>query len=312
MYTIETKLAAKSGWHTPAQAKAYYGKYSRDGITVHWWNTPSKVKDSDHNNIVNYILNKAKAGTGSVNYVLSNTKISMLVAPENVAWASQAGNPTTISIEFSPHLNAEGYKKAGWLIYQLEKRFGKKLALYKHSQWYSTQCPGTLDLKRMRSEADKWRAGGYNPKPAPSPTPKPTVPKLTWSKLSKPVEYVTNKATTKLWDFNKTSWDMKEVKTFKKGERITIYGKVVNENLKATYFLTEYSYTKKITHGFNQADLDKYVEPPKPEPKPPVPPEPKPEPIDPKPEVPVDTNAIIAFLTMLRDLITEFLGKLKK
>lgn len=307
MYTIETKLASKKGWHTPAEARAYYGKYARNGITVHWWNSPSAVKDSDHDNIVNYIRGKASAGTGSVNYVLSNKKITLLVQPENVAWASQAGNPTTISVEFSPHLNAEGYKKAGWLIYQLEKRFGKKLALYKHSQWFKTACPGTLDLNRMRREADKWRAGGYNPKPVP----KPTVPKLKWSKLSKPTVYVTNKPTTKLWDFNSTSWDMKEVKSYKKGHKVTVYGKCVNETLNATYLLTEYSYTKKITNGFNQVDMDLYVAPPKPTPKPPVPPEPKPEPIDPKPEVPVDTNAIIAFLTMLKDLITGFLEKLK-
>jgi hypothetical protein len=36
-YPIEVKLASKAGWFTPAEAKSYYGKYSRDGVTYHWW-----------------------------------------------------------------------------------------------------------------------------------------------------------------------------------------------------------------------------------------------------------------------------------
>lgn len=311
-YTIETKIAAKTGWHTPAEAKAYYGKYARNGVTVHWWNSPNLVKDSDHNNIVNYILTKAKAGTGSVNYVLSNTKITMLVHPDNVAWASQGGNPTTVSIEFSPHLNAEGYKKAGWLIWQLEKRYNRKLALYKHSDWFATACPGTLNLNRMRSEANKWAEGGYNPKPAPKPIVKA---KLTWSKLSKPKVYVTNKPTTTLWNFDATAWNMKSVKTYKKGEQITIYGKVVNETLKATYLLTEYSYTARITNGFNIADLDEHVvvkpptkpvEPPKEEPK---------EPVKTEPTVPSRDSEFDDRLTAIERIvqkIVEFLTSMFK
>ena len=256
MYNIETRLAAKSGWHTPSEAQRYYGRYSRTGITVHHWNTPNLVKDSDHNNIVNYIANKAKNGTGSVNYVLSNTKITLMVHPDNVAWASQSGNPTTVSIEFSPHLNAEGYKKAGWLIWQLEKRYNRKLTLYPHNHWFATQCPGSLDLPRMRAEANKWAQGGHNPKP---PVPAPPGAKLTWVKLPKIMTYITNKQPTNLWDFNKTTWNMTAVKNFKKGEKISIYGKCVNETLKATYLLTEFSFTKKITNGFNQSDMDVYV-----------------------------------------------------
>jgi hypothetical protein len=36
-YPVEIKLASKNGWHTPAEARAYYGRYDRSGITVHWW-----------------------------------------------------------------------------------------------------------------------------------------------------------------------------------------------------------------------------------------------------------------------------------
>lgn len=169
-YAIEQRYAAKSGWHNPTEAKRYYGRYSREGITIHWWDLPERA--GSHDGTVNYILNKAKQGSGSVNYVLSNDKITVLVDPDNVAWASQNGNPTTISIEFDPRLNAEGYKKAGWLIAELERRYGRNLTLYPHKHWFATQCPGTLDINRMRAEANKWKSGGYNA-PAPKPQPKP-------------------------------------------------------------------------------------------------------------------------------------------
>lgn len=176
-YPIEIKICSKNGWHTPSEAKSYYGRYSRDGVTVHWWNSPDKVKDSDHDNIVNYIAGKASRGQGSVNYVISNKKITLMVNPDNVAWASQSGNPTTVSIECSPHLNAEGYKKVGWVCNELfnktNGRYRKALRLWRHSDWFSTACPGTIDLKRIKVEADKWASGAYNPKPAPKPQPKP-------------------------------------------------------------------------------------------------------------------------------------------
>jgi hypothetical protein len=323
MYPIEIRLASKNGWHTPAEAKAYYGRYSREGFTVHWWNTPNLVTDADHDNIVNYILGKATRGEGSVNYVLSNNKITLVVNPDNVAWASQNGNPTTISCEFSPHLNAEGYKKAGWLISELEGRYGRVLNLYKHSNWFSTACPGTLDVARMRAEADKWKSGGYAPKPpAPAPVPVPTPPKppvkpvvdewILWKEGT--VKYVTNKQPTHLWNFNSTTWQMQSIKPFNKGEIVEIVGQAKNTKLNKVYYVTSYSFQKKIANGFNPVDLDIYV-PPRPTPEPPKPlPNPEPTPLPTPLPTPVepDRNAIIAFLIVIRDMITAFLGKFKK
>jgi len=305
-YPIEIRLADKRGWHTPAEAKAFYKKYSRDGITIHWWNTPNLVKDSDHNNIANYILGKAQRAQGSVNYVLSNNKITLLVNPDNVAWASQNGNPTTVSVEFSPHLNAEGYKKAGWLINELEGRYGKVLKLYKHSFWFSTACPGTLDLNRMRAEADKWKAGGYAPKPIPKPVPVPVPPTPvvpvvnSWTLWKEgAIEYVVNKQPTHMWDFNSSTWSMKSVKQFNKGDRIFIVGHAHNSKLNKDYYITQYSFDRKITNGFNPADLDVYV-PPRPVPVPPV-----------TPPTTVDKNMVIAFLEGLIATIKGFINKLK-
>lgn len=151
MYPIEQKPASRSTYHSPAEAKAYYGRYSREGITIHWWGDGTGA--SNHDNIVNFFLRRTD---GSVNYVLSDNKITQMVDPDNVAWTSQAGNPTTISIEHQPTLGAEGYKKSGWLVYTLEKRYGRKLTLYPHKHWFNTACPGTIDINRIRQEADNF------------------------------------------------------------------------------------------------------------------------------------------------------------
>jgi hypothetical protein len=326
-YPIEIRLANKNGWHTPDEAKKYYGRYSRDGITVHWWNTPTAVKDSDHDNIVNYILGKAIKGTGSVNYVLSNNKITMLVNPDNVAWASQAGNPTTISVEFSPQLNAEGYKKAGWLINELfnpvNGRYKKAPRLWKHSDFFTTQCPGTLDLNRMLAEANKWATGGYNPAPLPpppAPAPVPVTKNKDFILWKDGGAYVANKQPTNLYDMtNVTSWPdtIPVVKSFNKGDIIDIAGSFYNVGLKREYYITKFSFDNKRATGFNPVDLDIYV-PPRPVPKPP---EPSPtDPTDPTPVEPTDPPAPtpdppedvpVWFIKLVKDFIVWISDKLR-
>lgn len=158
MYTIETKLVPqRTGadgpypWYTPEQAKNYYGRYSRVGVTIHHW---AKNGAGNHDGIVSFFMNRTN---GSTNYVLSDNKITKMVQPDDVAWCSQAGNPTTISIEHQSDLGAEGYRKSGWLIAQLEKKYNRTLTLYPHKHWYNTACPGAIDLNRIRQEADKWK-----------------------------------------------------------------------------------------------------------------------------------------------------------
>lgn len=152
-YPIEVKLASRNGWYTPAESRANYSAgYDREGITLHWWNTPALA--GTHDQTVNYILGTAEAGKLSVNYVLSDAKITMMVSPENVAWASNGGNPTTISIECQPTLGDEGYKRLGWLIAELERKFGRTLSIYGHNRWTATACPGSISLQRARAEAN--------------------------------------------------------------------------------------------------------------------------------------------------------------
>lgn len=245
-YTIEIKIASKNGWFTPAEARAYYGRYDRNGATVHWWNDPSLVKDSDHDNIVNYMLNGAAAGQKSVNYVASNKKITLVVNPDNVAWASQSGNPTTISIEFSPHLNDEGYKKAGWLINELEGRYGRTLQLFPHKYWYQTSCPGTLSLDRIRQEANKWKSGGYNPTP-----PAPVVPE--WKRNLKAIPSKTMYAIDDNTPMRNLVNTPQVIKNFTKGTSFEIAGQT--QVGAYPYYLTKYSMDNNIGNGFDFYEL---------------------------------------------------------
>lgn len=169
MYAIETRLASKSGWFTPAESNAHYAtKYARTGITIHWWNSPDKA--GTHDQTANYVLGQAAQGNMSCNYVVSDSKITLLVDPINVAWhAGPKANPITIGIECDPRLGAEGYRKLGWLVHELEKRFNRSLALHPHNSFVATACPGNLDLNRIRNEANQFKAG-----PAPAPQPAKT------------------------------------------------------------------------------------------------------------------------------------------
>lgn len=316
-YPIEIRLASKNGFHTPAEAKEYYGRYSRDGITVHWWDDPTQVRDSDHDNIVNYILSKSERGAGSVNYVISNRKITMLVNPDNVAWASQGGNPTTVSIECSPHLSREGYKKLGWVINELFNpktgRYKRAPGMWEHSDWWQTICAGSVSKIRAGKEAKKWSDGVYNPVPPPAPKPKPVPkkkPNLTWHLWKEgEVEYELNK-NTHLYDVDAKTWSgIKKVKRYNKGHKVTIVGHVHNRALDRDYYITWYTFNKKAPTGFHPEDLDVHVAP-RPTPKPPKEPKPgTPAPEPTKPDDP-DTEYPNWFVQFVKDLIRFLSNKI--
>ncbi len=162
-YNIEVRLASKNGYDSPEQARIRYGRYSRDHYVAHWWGRPGEV--GTHDQTVDYILRQAEAGNMSVNYVVSDSKITMLVPPDDVSWGSLGGNPTGVNVEHDPTLGAEGYKKAGWLKWQLEQRFGHQLSMKRHSDYMGTQCCGAIDINRIQAESDKWERGEYNAAP---------------------------------------------------------------------------------------------------------------------------------------------------
>lgn len=293
-YPIEIKLANKAGWSTPDEGRRLYGLYARQGVAVHWWGDGTGA--SNHDNIVNYILRKAVAGTGSANYVLSDNKITMLVSPDNVAWTTFSANAYTISIEFQPTLGAEGYKKGGWLIWQLRQRFGN-LYLRGHRDLVGgTECPGSIDIGRLEAEAQKWASGGYNPPPTtvPTPTPAPEQANISYEKLPTPIGYVTNKQPTNVWDFNQTSWAGfgTPAKVLNNGEQFTAVAIATNHTLGSRYAVTQYSYERNLPVGVNIVDLslpiETHIEPaPSPETVPEAQPLPDPVPtpgVDPQPD----------------------------
>lgn len=253
-YNIEIKAASKNGWFTPTEAQAYYGRYGRDVYIVHWWGNPGQV--GTHDATVNYILGTAAAGNMSVNYVLSNGKISLLVNPDNVSWGAQGGNPTGINIEHEPTLNDEGYKRSGWLKEQLEQRYGKRLAIKGHRDYYATACPGTISLDRIEQETDKWRRKEYDQPispPAPISTP-PEEPKLTVVEVVDRTMFTL--ANAKLVNMT----DLSVVKTFPLDTSMGVRQKVRYNNLE--FYRTVSATDQNRLQGFLVGDLkDTITEP---------------------------------------------------
>lgn len=216
----------------------------------------------------------------SSNYGIgTDGRIGCYVDEENRSWcsSSSANDNVAITVEVANdggantnwHVSDSAINSLINLMVDICKRYGiKKMNftgnangnLTLHKYFAQTSCPGPYLESKM-----PWIANQVNKKLKGD-----DKPKLTWTKLDKPTDYICKLQPTNLWDFNYKDFNScKLVKQFKKGDQITIYGKVYNDSLKSTYLLTEYSYTNKITNGFNVVDMEV-----KPEPQP----EPKPEP----------------------------------
>lgn len=214
----------------------------------------------------------------SSNYGIgTDGRIGCYVDEENRSWcsSSSANDNVAITVEVANdggantnwHVSDSAINSLINLMVDICKRYGiKKMNftgnangnLTLHKYFAQTSCPGPYLESKM-----PWIADQVNKKLKGD-----DKPKLTWTKLDKPTDYICKLQPTNLWDFNYKDFNScKLVKQFKKGDQITIYGKVYNDSLKSTYLLTEYSYTNKITNGFNVVDME--VKPkPQPEPKP--------------------------------------------
>lgn len=314
----ESSLVTKKAWANGNNYEVGRAGFGIKGITLHHAVTTSiSAVDATFQN---------PSRRASAQYTVSGKEIHQHVSEANTAWhcGNYYGNHATVGIETVNSTLAPDYKVSDQsldtlikLVADIAKRnnLGKLWlnpdadypTLSGHKDWYgsATACCGPYLYPKLQYIADKANAINY--------PPKPTKPTLTWTKLE-PAQYYTTKQPTNLWDFNHTKYaDCKSVKTFGKGDTVTIYGKVFNKELNATYLLTEYSFTKKITNGFNEADMKK-KETPKPEPTPePTPkptPEPTPEPAPeptPEPEDPTVgiLEKIVEFIKHIIKLITE-------
>lgn len=261
-YAVEVKWASKAGYFTPAEARSYYGKYDRSGVTYHWWNSPDRIggSASDHDSIVNYLNGRAAQGQApTVNYVASEPKFTLCIDPTNVAWTSSAGNSTTIGVECSPHFTEPFYKKLGWLHDQMEQRFGRTLAIWVHFEWQpGTQCSPIIKQK-IRDYANWWKAQRDIPAATPVPTPpKPTVTLQISDIQNKKVRLIRD---TKLWDLGFTSWaTAKAVKVLPAGTIIEVSA-LAKHPLGGNYYLSEYSFSRGVGNGINVVDCEDYSDP---------------------------------------------------
>jgi hypothetical protein len=324
-YAVEVRRASKAGYFTPAEARNYYGKYDRSGVTYHWWNSPDRIGGdaAAHDSIVNYLNGRAAIGQApTVNYVISEPKLTLCIDPENVAWTSSAGNPTTIGVEGTPHFTDAYYRKLGWFHDQMEQRFGRTLAIFVHFDWQPGTACSPLVKSRIRQEADKWKAERNIPAPTPVPTPpKPTTTLQISDIQNKKVRLIRE---TKLWDLGFTSWaTAKAVKVLPAGTIIEVSA-LAKHPLGGNYYLSEYSYSRGVGNGINIVDCEDYVDPVAPpkdtsvvQPPPTAPTVPAPI-ITPTPTpvpVPIDEEtvgllkSIIAKLGDIIKSITDFLTK---
>jgi hypothetical protein len=202
----------------------------------------------------------------SATYIVTATPgvVYQAVSEANTSWAdgNLASNRRSITVEHhgdwrNGYRNETVIQNAAQLVAWLRDR-GIVNHYYRHRDVSSvyTLCSADLPVEEIWNRATQIINSSNTPTPPPV-----TKADLVWEKLAKPVTYVFNKQTN-LWNFNATTHaGMISVKTFAKGDRVDIYGKVTNKSVGSTYLLTEYSYTQKITNGFNQADLDIYVAP---------------------------------------------------
>lgn len=258
-----SSLVTKKWWANPTNYTKGRNGYKIRGIVIH------HAASTSLNSIGTVFSQKGR--NGSAHYGVGGKQIHQYVDEANAAWhcSNWYGNMGTVGIETTNSTGAPNWKVSDEtfntlckLVADIAKRNGLgKLKfepnatwplLSAHKDWRGAQtaCPGPYLYKLMNKIAEKANAINYPPKPTP------TKPTLTWTKFNKVKKYKTNLQPTNLWNFNCTTFSAaKSVKQYKKGETIDIYGQVFNKQLNSTYLLTEYSFTKKITNGFNVKDM---------------------------------------------------------
>ena len=118
-----------------------------------------------------------------------------------------------------------------------------------HRDWSPTYCPGDYLYSRMNELADRANEINY---------PNPAKAELKWTPLKIATTYETTADPTPLQEFNHTHAEsVVDIKDYAKGEKIDIFGKVQNKTIGKTYLLTEWSYTRGKTTGFEESNMKK-------------------------------------------------------
>ncbi len=216
-----------------------------DKIAVHWWGCA--CDENNHQAVINTFLNPTRGA--SSHFVLSNTRVTQMIPIDDIAWATNRCNPSSIAIEFQPNLGNSGYAKGGKLIYEIEQRVGRQLELIPHNACNSTQCPGSISLDKLRQEADAYKA--Y--------VEAPVVPewKANLSTVSQTVKYA-NQVQIQLYNLE----NMSVIKMFNLDTKFDIAGQTTVNGVK--YYLTVYSMTNNQPNGIRADQLKDTITPPAP------------------------------------------------
>lgn len=151
----------------------YYGvPYAPVESHWHWWGEPGKAGSHDGN--VNHLKNTKDL---SVNFVLSENRITLMTPIEYNALTTGRRNPYGWKIENDPTLSEQQYKTMGYLLYIVEKRnpglLNKPLRL--HKEFQATSCSG-VDRPKVRTYAEAFRTGALDPATGLPPKTTPEVP----------------------------------------------------------------------------------------------------------------------------------------
>lgn len=282
-------------------------------ITVH-----NTANDASANSEISYM--RSNDTSTSYHFAVDDIEVVQALPTNRNAFHAGDGNGTgnrkTIGIEICYSKSGgvrfdKAEKNAANFIAQLLKERNWDISrVKKHQDWSGKYCPHrTLDmgwqrfLNMVQSE--------LNPKPAPSPVPKISYVLIT----PKTIELIRD---ANLWDFNFTDWSKaKPVQPRVKGSVIENIVAIATNQVGAKYYVTKYSYDKKITNGFNVNDAKDWsapapveppiVIPPKPDPIVPETPKPEPTPIPTKDE---EQDKRLTAIESLLKIITDFLSKL--
>lgn len=130
----------------------------------------------------------------------------------------------------------------------------KRGNIHLHKWYQNTTCPGPYVESLMPEYARRVNAGLKSELKVEELKEKiEKVPVTTYKEVVK-VPYIELTKDTSLWSFNANSWsDIKEVKKFKKGDKLDV-ADIVTNKLGGRYYRTPYSKESKVYNGFNVVD----------------------------------------------------------
>lgn len=121
------------------------GPTEKDGIAIHWWGTPvGQSIDSVRSTFV------SGARQTSAHFGATDGIVDCYVNPDDVAWANGnwAANLSKISIECDPRQSDGDYYAVAWTVAYIRSIYGDR-PLFRHRDFYNTECCGTYDLERI-------------------------------------------------------------------------------------------------------------------------------------------------------------------